>query len=81
MGKARVTIYICDNPECDNQVVHTTAEPALGYHLSGQVHLSDISVKLPKTYACSTACIGAAVHAKAVEQLPPMDDEDEVPQP
>lgn len=81
MGKARVTVYICDNPECDTQSVHTTAEPAVGYHLGGQAHLGDgISVKLPKVYACQTTCVGPAIHAKAVEQLPPMENDEEVPE-
>lgn len=66
MGKARVTIYICDNPECGARHMHTTAEPAMGFHLSSaQYHLPDGSWKIGKLYACSAECLAKAINAAA----------------
>lgn len=68
MGKARVTIYICDNPDCGARNLHTPEEPALGFHLTNvQVHAQDGGFKTGKVYACSTECIVPAILAKVPE--------------
>lgn len=66
MPKARVTVYICDNPECKVQHLHTKEQPAPGFHHTRTVYrLPDGEWPVGKLYACSATCLGKAVEAEA----------------
>lgn len=75
MAKRRVTVEVCDNPRCDSrpQQVDSTEPYALGYHLGkGTWHDGG---PIPKTFACSEACITPAVRAN-IDRERGVDPED-----
>jgi len=64
MGKRKVTMMVCDNPECDNEEEIFPGGPTLGYHLGrGAWHNVRGGGPIPPTYACSIDCISPAVAA------------------
>jgi hypothetical protein len=65
MGKRRVTVLECDNPDCESEPVIEDGEPILGLHINGGVwHHSGGGGPIPKTYACSEACLLPAIVAR-----------------
>jgi hypothetical protein len=72
MGKQKVTVMICDNPECSEsgpQIV-TDQEPyAMGYHLGkGSMHHGGGGGPIPAVFACCRECILPALDAKIAEE-------------
>lgn len=64
MGKRTIQVMVCDNPDCDYRDEHTRDEAALGYYIDrGQYHYGGGGGPIPKTFACSPACLGPAVDA------------------
>lgn len=59
--KIRVTVMVCDNPDCDDSYRHTKEEPAYGFHLGKGFWSQGGGGPIPATYACSEECIGPAV--------------------
>lgn len=66
MGKTRITIAVCDNPDCKEQRIHSAAAPAQGFHLnSARYNLPDGSWLIGKLFACTADCLAKAIDAAA----------------